>query len=1040
MVRIAAPFRRSRPSRSSLEHVAPKQQPSRSKATPRFSSLLHHRESPRYIIIRARHVFAQCLHWSSSSLDSKQVGSCWAVHLDKPSLLEGSSSVRSLSLKGGEKLHARRILGIGLSGRDTDGARKVFDDMLTRRIAACVANKLSSEAVGLLCRMIAENIRPDENTFASVLKACSGNRIALHFVKEIHGKIVCHGFGTSPLVCNPLIDLYSKNGFIDDAKRVFRTLRSRDSISWVAMISGFSQNGREREALLLFCRMHNDAVRPTPYLLSSTLSACTKIDLFKLGEQVHGLILRWGFSTQICVCNALLTLYCRAKDWMSAELIFSGMEFRDGVSYNSLIAGLAQHGLCDEAVKLFHSMLADCLKPNHVTVATLLSACADAGYLRIGEQLHSYAEKTGILSDIVIEGSLLDLYVKCSDIETAHKCFLSTNRQNVVLWNLMLVAFGQSDNLIELLEILRKMQIKGIVPNQYTFPSILKTCISLGTLYQGEQIHSHIIKNGFQHNVYVCSVLLEMYAKCGKLDSARNILSRLTEEDVVSWTTMIAGYVQHDLFGEALQLFKEMQNQGIQLDNIGLSSAITASAGIPALHEGRQIHAQCWVSGFSLDLSIGNALLSLYSRCGRIKEAYSVFQKVDVEDNVSWNALISGFGQSGCHEEALQVFARMNKAGVEANLYTFCSAVKAAASTANMIFGRQIHAAMITTGYYSKTEASNVLITLYAKCGSICEAKREFDDMPEKNEVSWNAMIHGYSQHGYGVEAVNLFDQMMRQGMTPNSISFVGALSACSHVGLVEKGLKYFESMKVDFCLVPDPEHYVCIVDLLGRAGHLRRAKKFVEEMPIEPDAMIWRTLLSACTIHKHVGIGEFAACHLQEMEPEDSAAYVLLSNMYALTGKWDLRDSARRVMKERGVKKEPGRSWIEVKNSVHAFYVGDRLHPLTDEIYKNLGDLNSRAAEIGYVEKQCSLWSDAEHGQKDPMRFVHSEKLAIAFGLLSLPELIPVRVIKNIRICDDCHNWIKFVSKISSRTIIVRDAYRFHHFDDGLCSCRDYW
>ncbi|KAK3405229.1 hypothetical protein EUGRSUZ_K01493, partial [Eucalyptus grandis] len=803
----------------------------------------------------------------------------------------------------GEKLHARRILGIGLSGRDIDGARKVFDDMLTRRIAACVANKLSSEAVGLLCRMIAENIRPDENTFASVLKACSGNRIALHFVKEIHGKIVCHGFGTSPLVCNPLIDLYSKNGFIDDAKRIFGTLRSRDSISWVAMISGFSQNGREREALLLFCRMHNDAVRPTPYLLSSTLSACTKIDLFKLGEQVHGLILRWGFSTQICVCNALLTLYCRAKDWMSAELIFSGMEFRDGVSYNSLIAGLAQHGLCDEAVKLFHSMLADCLKPNHVTVATLLSACADAGYLRIGEQLHSYAEKTGILSDIVIEGSLLDLYVKCSDIETAHKCFLSTNRQNVVLWNLMLVAFGQSDNLIELLEILRKMQIKGIVPNQYTFPSILKTCISLGTLYQGEQIHSHIIKNGFQHNVYVCSVLLEMYAKCGKLDSARNILSRLTEEDVVSWTTMIAGYVQRDLFGEALQLVKEMQNRGIQLDNIGLSSAITASAGIPALHEGRQIHAQCWVSGFSLDLSIGNALLSLYSRCG----------------------------------------------------------------------------------YYSKTEASNVLITLYAKCGSICEAKREFDDMPEKNEVSWNAMIHGYSQHGYGVEAVNLFDQMMRQGMTPNSISFVG-------------------------------------------------------EMPIEPDAMIWRTLLSACTIHKHVGIGEFAACHLQEMEPEDSAAYVLLSNMYALTGKWDLRDSARQVMKERGVKKEPGRSWIEVKNSVHAFYVGDRLHPLTDEIYKNLGDLNSRAAEIGYVEKQCSLWSDAEHGQKDPMRFVHSEKLAIAFGLLSLPELIPVRVIKNIRICDDCHNWIKFVSKISSRTIIVRDAYRFHHFDDGLCSCRDYW
>ncbi|XP_048138891.1 pentatricopeptide repeat-containing protein At4g13650 isoform X2 [Rhodamnia argentea] len=1026
MVRVTALFRRSRSSRSLLERIAPTQQLSRLK----------------------------CLHWTSSSLDSKQVGSCWANREDEPSLHEGSSSAGSLSLKGHEKLHAtmsktgpftssERILGIDHPGCDIDGARKVLDDMLTRSSSSwnmiISASRLNGEAVGLFCRMTAENIRPDENIFASVLKACSGNRISLHLVKEIHGKIVCHGFGTSPLVCNPLIDLYSKKGFIDDAKRVFVMLHSRDSTSWVAMISGFSQNGREREALLLFCWMHNNAVRPTPYLLSSILSACTKIELFKLGEQVHDLILRWGFSTQICVCNALLTLYCRVEDWTSAELIFSGMEFRDGVSYNSLIAGLAQHELFNEAVKLFDSMLADCFRPNHVTVATLLSACADAGYLQTGKQLHSYAVKTGILSEVVIEGSLLDLYVKCSDIKTAHKCFLSTNRQNVVLWNLMLVAFGQSGNLIELLEIRSKMQIEGIVPNQYTYPSILKTCISLGALYQGEQIHSHVIKSGFQHNVYVCSVLLEMYAKCGKLDTARNILNRLTE-DVVSWTTMIAGYIHHDLFAEALQLFKEMQNQGIQLDNIGLSTAITASAGVPALNQGRQIHAQCWVSGFSLDLSIGNALLSLYSRCGRIKEAYSVFEKVDVEDNVSWNALISGFGQSGCHEEALQIFARMNKAGVEANLYTFCSAVKAAASTANMILGRQIHAAMITTGYYSKTEASNALITLYAKCGSICDAKREFDDMPEKSEVSWNAIINGYSQHGYGVEAVDLFDKMMQQEMTPNSITFVGALSACSHVGLVEKGLKYFESMEVDFCLVPEPEHYVCIVDLLGRAGHLRRAKRFVEEMPIEPDAMIWRTLLSACTIHKHVEIGEFAAHHLQGIEPEDSAAYVLLSNMYALTGNWDLRDSTRQVMKERGVKKEPGRSWIEVKNSVHAFYAGDRLHPLTDEIYKNLGDLNSQAAEIGYVENQCSLWSDAEQGQKDPMMFVHSEKLAIAFGILSLPELIPVRVIKNIRICDDCHNWIKFVSKISSRTIIVRDAYRFHHFNGGLCSCRDYW
>ncbi|ESR56646.1 hypothetical protein CICLE_v10018850mg [Citrus x clementina] len=798
----------------------------------------------------------------------------------------------------GEQVLCDKIFNIYLASGDLDSAMNIFDDMSKRTvfswnklISGFVSKKLSGRVLGLFLQMIDDDVIPNEATFVGVLRACIGSgNVAVQCVNQIHGLIISHGFGGSPLISNPLIDLYAKNGFIDSAKKVFNNLCFKDSVSWVAMISGFSQNGYEREAILLFCQMHILGTVPTPYAISSALSACTKIELFEIGEQFHGLIFKWGFSSETFVCNALVTLYSRSGNLTSAEQIFSKMQQRDGVTYNSLISGLAQCGYSDKALELFEKMQLDCLKPDCVTVASLVSACASVGAFRTGEQLHSYAIKVGISKDIIVEGSMLDLYVKCSDVETAYKFFLTTETENVVLWNVMLVAYGQLNDLSESFQIFKQMQTEGLTPNQYTYPTILRTCTSLGALSLGEQIHTQVIKTGFQFNVYVCSVLIDMYAKLGNLNTAQEILRRLPEDDVVSWTAMIVGFVQHGMFGEALELFEEMENQGIQSDNIGFSSAISACAGIQALNQGRQIHAQSYISGFSDDLSIGNALIT-----------------------------------------------------------------------------------------------SNSLITLYAKCGSIDDAKRGFLEMPEKNEVSWNAMITGFSQHGYALEAINLFEKMKKHDVMPNHVTFVG-------------------------------------------------------QMPIEPDAMVWRTLLSACRVHKNMEIGEYAANHLLELEPEDSATYVLLSNIYAAAGKWDCRDQIRQIMKDRGVKKEPGQSWIEVKNSIHAFFVGDRLHPLADKIYDYLGNLNRRVAEIGYVQGRYSLWSDLEQEQKDPCVYIHSEKLAIAFGLLSLSDSMPILVIKNLRVCNDCHNWIKFVSKISNRTIVVRDANRFHHFEGGVCSCRDYW
>ncbi|KAJ0485410.1 putative tetratricopeptide-like helical domain superfamily, DYW domain-containing protein [Helianthus annuus] len=996
-------------------------------------------------------------HVSKGVNNSAQI---YANHQTYCWLLEGYLS--SGSLTDAKKLHGRilksgfdsdnaicsRLAEVYVAHGDLTYACQVLDEMPDRDLSfwnnlifGLIKKRLPTMVLGLFSKMLAKNVNPDEVTFANVLRAFSGDRIDLHNLKQIHTKIVRHGFGTNYIVCNPLIDLYAKKGYIETAKHVFQGLTMRDNVTWVAMISGLSQNGHEEESILLFFKMHVSGILPTPYVFSSIISSCTKISFFELGQQLHALIHKWGFSSETFVCNALVTLYSRCGDLVSAEQIFSKMEYRDGVSYNTLISGLAQKGLSEKALQLYENMQSDILKPDSVTVASLLSACASIGAFSKGLQLHSYAIKAGMCADIIIEGSLLDLYVKCSDVKTAHDFFLTTETENVVLWNVMLVAYGQLGDLHESVNIFSQMQINGLTPNQYTYPSILRTCTQIGALDLGEQIHTQVVKTGFQLNVYVCSVLIDMYSKHGDLHTAQKILNRLNEKDVVSWTAMIAGYAQHDLFNEALKTFEEMLHRGIQSDNIGFSSAISACAGIQAIHQGRQIHGQSVVCGYSSDLSIGNALVCLYARCGLITEAYLAFEKNHLKDNVSWNALVSGFAQSRNYEESLKVFSKMNEFGVEANMFTYGSAVSAAANTTNITQGKQIHGRMIKTGYNLEPEASNVLITLYSKCGSLDDAKSEFLEMNDKNEISWNAMITGYSQHGCGDEAIKLFEEMKRFGYTPNYVTFVGVLTACSHVRLVDKGLEYFKSMSQDYSLVPRAEHYACVVDILGRAGLLTRALEFIKSMPIEPDSMVWRTLLSACIVHKNKEVGEISAKHLLELEPEDSATYVLLSNMYAINGKWDDRNRTRKLMKDRGVKKVPGRSWIEIKNTVHAFFVGDRLHPLADEIYDYLDVINKRAAEIGYVQDRYSLLNDLEQEQKDPSTCIHSEKLAITFGLLSLSNNnIPLRVMKNLRVCNDCHNWIKFVSKICNRDIIVRDSYRFHHFGGGVCSCKDHW
>ncbi|CAI0423014.1 unnamed protein product [Linum tenue] len=442
------------------------------------------------------------------------------------------------------------------------------------------------------------------------------------------------------------------------------------------------------------------------------------------------------------------------------------------------------------------------------------------------------------------------------------------------------------------------------------------------------------------------------------------------------------------------------------------------------------------------DMVSWNALMDVYAKCSLIENSLTLFLGSSITNDVSWNTMIVGFVHAGDFDSALSFFKdTLECHNVQPTEVTYSSALCACASLAALDPGTQIHCLTMKTTYDKNTVVGNALIDMYAKCGSIKDARLVFNGLTKNDEVSWNAMISGYSMHGLGGEALKVFDMMQETDVRPNQMTFVGVLSACSNGGLLSKGEAYFKSMIHDHGIEPCVEHYSCMVWLLGRLGHLDRALKLIKEMPFEPSLMAWRALLGACVIHNDVEIGKLCAKHILEIDPQDESTHVLLSNMYARTRRWANVATVRRSMKTKGLNKEPGLSWIENQGTVHYFTVDDASHPDKKMIYGMLEWLNMKTRQESYSPDRNAVLRDIEDDQKERHLWVHSERLALAFGLIKTPSgSSPIRIIKNLRICADCHAVMKLISKIVKRDIIVRDMNRFHHFENGLCSCGDYW
>lgn len=453
---------------------------------------------------------------------------------------------------------------------------------------------------------------------------------------------------------------------------------------------------------------------------------------------------------------------------------------------------------------------------------------------------------------------------------------------------------------------------------------------------------------------------------------------------------------------------------------------------------GMCLHAWGFKFGFDSDLSVANSFLTMYVKCGEVEQARQLFDEIPVKDLITWNAMISGYAQNGHARSVLELYFEMKKGGVSPDPVTLLGVLCSCANLGAQGIGREVERKIEQLGFRSNSFLTNALINMYARCGNLVRAREVFDCMDERNKsvVSWTAIIGGYGIHGEGETAVELFDAMVRSGVRPDRTVFVSVLSACSHAGLTEKGLKYFDEMVREYGLQPGPEHYSCLVDLLGRAGRLKEAMDLIDSMKVKPDGAVWGALLGACKIHGNVELAEVAFQHVIELEPTNIGYYVLLSNVYSDAKNLDGVLKVRVMMRDRKLRKDPGCSYVEYKGKMHLFYSGDKSHPQIKEIYRMLDELENLVKEIHQPGNKCQ-------GKSEELLMgagVHSEKLALAFGLLNTKPGTDITVMKNLRVCVDCHVFFKLISKIVNRQFIVRDATRFHRFKNGVCSCKDYW
>ncbi|KAL7614264.1 hypothetical protein Lser_V15G07316 [Lactuca serriola] len=631
--------------------------------------------------------------------------------------------------------------------------------------------------------------------------------------------------------------------------------------------------------------------------------------------------------------NSKLKELVKSDRLSDARQLFDKLPHRDEITWTTIISGYVKTSNSSEALSLFSNMWVDPSQRMDPFVFSLaLKACALSFSAKQGESLHGYSVKTDLVSSVFVGSALLDMYMKTGKVSEGCKVFDEMPIRNVVSWTAIITGLVRAGFNTEGISYFSNLLQNGMSYDSYTIAIALKACADACLLRSGKEIHTQTLKKGFDTTSFVANSLTTMYNKCGKGENALHLFDKIKTKDVVSWTTMITSYVQTGQEHNAINAFLRMQESEVSPNEYTLAGLISACANLARIDFGTQFHARVLHNGFIKFMSVANSIMTMYSKCGKLDSSSIVFQEMRVKDIVSWSTIIGGHAQMGFGDDAFKYLSLMRNEGLKPNEFAFASVLSVCGTMAILDLGKQLHAHCLCVGLDREPMVQSGLINMYSKCGSILEALKVFNEVKCNDIVSWTAMVNGYAEHGLSQQAIDLFERLIGSGLKPDAVTFIGVLTACSHAGLVDLGFQYFDLIK-KYNLSLSKEHYGCMIDLLCRSGRLREAENMINDMPFSGDDVVWSTALRACRLHGDVDFGRRAAAKILAKTPNCPSTYITLANLYSAKGRWKEAADLRRLMRIKGVVKEPGWSWIKVKDCVFAFSAGDHSHPQWEDI-----------------------------------------------------------------------------------------------------------
>ncbi|KAL2349198.1 hypothetical protein Fmac_003198 [Flemingia macrophylla] len=745
--------------------------------------------------------------------------------------------------------------------------------------------------------------------YMPLFRSCS----TLRSLTQLHAHIVVSGLHRDPLPSTKLIDSYAQMDSLHSSRLLFSAHPSPDPFMFAVLIKSYLSHHFFDQVLALYhhhLQKGSHLTQNCTFLYPSLLKASSCIGDFVTGGKLHGRIVTSGLTADHVIATSLLGMYGDLGCLSSARKVFDEMLVRDLVSWSSVISCYVENGRPGEGLEMLRWMVSEGIGPDSVTMISVAEACGKVGCLRFAKSVHGYVIRKEVDGYASLRNSLIVMYGQCGYLCGAKAVFESSADQSTACWTSMISSCNQNGCFEEAIDVFRQMQELEVEVNAVTMISVLCCCARLGLLKEGKSAHCFILRREMDgDDLDLGPTLMDFYAACWKISSCERLLRLIGNSSVVSWNTLISIYAQEGLINEAMVLFARMLAKGLMPDSFSLASSISACAGAGSIRFGQQIHGHVMKKGF-VDEFVQNSLMDMYSKCGFVDLAYTIFEKISEKSVVTWNCMISGFSQNGISVEALKLFDEMYFNGLDINEVTFLCAIQACSNSGYLQKGKWIHHKLIVSGVKNDLYIDTALVDMYAKCGDLKTAQSVFDSMSEKSVVSWSTMIAAYGIHGQITSATTLFTKMMESDIKPNEVTFMNILSACRHAGSVEEGKFYFNSMR-DYGIVPNAEHFASIVDLLSRAGDINGAYEIIKSTCLPIDASIWGALLNGCRIHGKMDLIKNINEELREIRTDDTGYYTLLSNIHAEGGNWYESKKVRSMMEGMGLKKVPGYSSI---------------------------------------------------------------------------------------------------------------------------------